>query len=66
MILTKYKAKLREIVFFNNAITTYLIIKPEQRFNMPLENNYNTASGVINADKTFYSNSSTDFHEGEF
>ena len=43
----------------------YLIVKPEQWFNMPLENNYNTASGVISADKIFYSILSTDFREGE-
>ena len=30
LIVTKFKAKLRAIVSFNNAITTYLIAKPEQ------------------------------------
>ena len=66
LILTKYKAKLKEIVSFNNAITTYLMVKPKQRFNMPLENNYNTASGIINADKNFYSILSTDFVKESF
>ena len=33
---------------------------------MPLENNYNTASGIINADKNFYSILSTDFVKESF
>ena len=37
LILTKYKAKLRAIVSFNYAITTYLIAKPEQWSNMSLD-----------------------------
>ena len=41
LILTKYKAKLREkLVSLNNAITMYLITKPEQRSNLSDENNY--------------------------
>ena len=43
-ILTKYNTKLRAVFSFNNAITAYLITKPEQGANLSLENNYNTAS----------------------
>ena len=48
---------------FNSAITTYLFAKPEQRSNLSLANNYNTAS---DNNKRCYSILTTDFREEEF
>ena len=59
----KVKGKIKSDSPFNNAITKYLIAKPEQRSNLSLANNYNTAS---DNNKRCYLILTTDFREEEF